>query len=110
MTLFLIDAQLPVALARWLAERDYQVKHVYDVCLLSASDSEIWAWAVNNEAVIITKDEDFARRRVQSKTGPIVVWLRLGNIRNEALMAYFEKILPSLSYEIEKGEALIELN
>ena len=109
MMAFLIDAQLPIALARWLAERNYRVQHVDDLGLLSASDSEIWTWAVDNKATIITKDDDFARRRVQSKTGPIIVWLRLGNIRNEALMAYFDKSLPVLSNEIEKGETLIEL-
>jgi predicted nuclease of predicted toxin-antitoxin system len=38
---FLVDAQLPPALARALSERGYVAEHVADVGLLSATDAEI---------------------------------------------------------------------
>jgi predicted nuclease of predicted toxin-antitoxin system len=42
---FLIDAQLPSALARWLAE-GYVAEHVGDRGLSTASDSAIWNFAL----------------------------------------------------------------
>jgi predicted nuclease of predicted toxin-antitoxin system len=38
---FLVDAQLPPALARKLAGRDHVAEHVADVGLLAAADSAI---------------------------------------------------------------------
>ena len=56
---FLVDAQLPPALARWLAANGHTAEHVADRQLEAASDSAIWDWALREAAVIITKDEDF---------------------------------------------------
>ncbi len=61
---FLIDAQLPAALARSIAERGHEAEHVGDVGLARASDAEATG------SVIVTKDEDFARRRALSAAGP----------------------------------------
>jgi predicted nuclease of predicted toxin-antitoxin system len=60
-------------------------------------------------AVILTKDEDFARRRVLDATGPQVVWIRLANTRRREVLAWFEAILPGLLQALERDEALIEL-
>jgi len=38
---FLIDAQLPPALARWLQDAGYQAEHVGDLGLREANDSAI---------------------------------------------------------------------
>jgi predicted nuclease of predicted toxin-antitoxin system len=42
---FLVDAQLPPALARMLAAKGFQAEHVYDVELGEADDNRIWAYA-----------------------------------------------------------------
>ncbi|MGH8503949.1 MAG: DUF5615 family PIN-like protein [Gammaproteobacteria bacterium] len=60
---FLIDAQLPPALARWIEDHGYSARHVFDLGLATASDAAIWSHAAASETVIVTKDEDFARRR-----------------------------------------------
>ena len=52
--------RLPPALARWLAERGHTAEHVSDLGLQSADDRVLWEYALSAEAVIITKDEDFA--------------------------------------------------
>ena len=54
---FLVDAQLPPALARWLASQGHVAAHVADCKLETASDTAIWNFAVGCSAVIITKDE-----------------------------------------------------
>ena len=70
---FLVDAQLPPALARWLAERGHAAVHVADQGMQAASDTTIWDYALREGAAIITKDEDFAQRKVLTAQGPTVV-------------------------------------
>jgi predicted nuclease of predicted toxin-antitoxin system len=106
---FLVDAQLPPALARWLAANGHRAEHVADHQMEAASDSAIWDYALQKTAVIITKDEDFAQRKTLSNAGPAVIWLRLPNTRRRQLLARFENVLPDLLSALERGEALIEV-
>ena len=98
---FLVDAQLPVALARWLSAAGIESEHVSDCGLLAASDGEIWSYAVSGGSVIVTKDEDFQLRRSMVEAGPAVVWVRLGNTRKGPLLAWFEKRLPDIVRALE---------
>ncbi len=59
---FLVDAQLPPALARWLREAGHEAQAVRDAGLLEAEDGAIWNHALAIGAAIITKDEDFSQR------------------------------------------------
>lgn len=56
---FLIDAQLPPALARLLISLGHEALHVVEAELLGSTDQAIWNYAVANTRAIITKDEDF---------------------------------------------------
>jgi predicted nuclease of predicted toxin-antitoxin system len=78
---FLVDAQLPPALARWLAAAGREAEHVADVGLGDASDRTIWNYALAAGAVIISKDEDFSQRKALGDEGPAIVWIRLRNTR-----------------------------
>ncbi len=69
---FLVDAQLPPALARWLVAQGHEADHVADLGLGGASDTAIWNLALRTGAVIVTKDEDFAQRQALSGGGPKV--------------------------------------
>jgi predicted nuclease of predicted toxin-antitoxin system len=106
---FLVDAQLPPALARWLAANGHKAEHVADRQLEAASDSAIWDCALQEAAAIITKDEDFALRKALSNTGPAVVWIRLPNTRRRELLARFDSVLPDILSALERGEGLIEV-
>ena len=55
---FIVDAQLPPALARYLSSQGDDVIHVLDVDMMEASDTAIWNYAICENRVIITKDED----------------------------------------------------
>ena len=59
-------------------------------------------------AVILTKDEDFARRKALGGPGPAVIWIRLPNVRRLALLTWFEKALPDIASALERGETLVE--
>jgi hypothetical protein len=51
---FLIDEQLPAALARWLAVRGHEAEHVSDRHMQAVPDTAIWDFAVKEGATIIT--------------------------------------------------------
>ena len=106
---FLVDAQLPPALVRWLAERGYTSEHVFDLGMASADDKDIWAYASQVGAVIITKDEDFAERRARAGDGPAIVWIRVGNVSRRELLTWFRFRLPVIVEALERGETLIEI-
>ena len=44
---FLVDAQLPPALADWLIKQEHSAEHVYDVDLRDADDIVIWNYALS---------------------------------------------------------------
>jgi len=105
---FLVDAQLPPALARRLEALGHRAEHVADCGLAAAADEAIRRHAASIGAIIVTKDEDFAIRRLL-QPGPAVVWLRLGNSRRNALLARVEAELPAIVLALERGEALVEV-
>ncbi len=105
---FLVDAQLPPALARRLEALGHRAEHVADRGLAAAPDEAIWKHAADTGAVIITKDADFAVRRLL-QSGPAVVWLRLGNSRRGVLLTRVESELPAIVLALDRGETLVEV-
>lgn len=110
MSRFLVDNQLPVALARWLCERGHAADHVLDVNLAQAPDRLLWLYAATHGAVILTKDEDFAQMVTLRPELVSVVWLRVGNCRTPALLTWFESALPLVSEQLANGVRLIEVH
>ena len=106
---FLVDAQLPPALARWLTDNGHEAEHVVDIAMQAASDLQIWDYAFQIGAVIISKDEDFARRKIMSDAGPAIIWLRLPNTRKKALLAWFSGVFPDVVAALDRGESLVEV-
>ena len=106
---FLVDAQLPPALARWLAAQGHEAAHVGDLGMQAASDAAIWDHALASVSAIVTKDEDFAQRKVLTDDGPIAVWIRLPNTRRRDLLVWFETVLPDVLAALARGETLIEV-
>jgi predicted nuclease of predicted toxin-antitoxin system len=106
---FLVDAQLPPALAHWLRERGHAAEHVEDIGLSGAEDVDIWNRASQDGAVIITKDEDFAERAARDNRGPVIVWLRIGNATNRVLLQWLSPRWPEITELLESGNRLIEV-
>lgn len=106
---FLVDAQLPPALARWLAANGHEAAHVGDLGMQAASDATIWDHALASSSAIVTKDEDFAQRKALIDDGPRVVWIRLPNTRRRDLLVWFEAVLPDVLTALERGDTLIEV-
>ena len=97
-------------MARWLEEAGHEAKHVEEVGLREAEDDPIWQYALTNQTVILTKDEDFAVRAKRSRNSPKVVWLQIGNCSNSALRMWLEPLLPAIVSQLEQGERLLEIH
>jgi predicted nuclease of predicted toxin-antitoxin system len=106
---FLVDAQLPPAMVHLLVVNGHDAQHVADVGLRDATDAELWRYAIQHDAVILTKDEDFPHRLLQGGPSPVVVWLRIGNTSRRALLEWFEPILSGVVALVEQGERLVEV-
>ena len=106
---FLVDNQLPVALATLLREHGHEAEHVLELGLAQGNDNPIWQHAVANNAVIITKDADFAEWVRRGRSGPSVVWLRVGNTSRRALLSWFTGLLPTMVSDLQSGERLVEV-
>lgn len=107
---FLIDAQLPPALARLITSLGHHAQHVEDIGALLSTDEAIWTYAVTHAQSIITKDEDFKNLLLLASTQKTpVVWVRLGNCSNAALTSWFQPLFPQILSHLEQGEYLIEL-
>ena len=106
---FLVDAHLPPALARWLNGQGHNAEHVFERGMRSTPDREIWEYAQSVGAVIITKDSDFANRRVLRFDGPPIVWIRRGNTPRHQLLGWFAPLLPAIVEALEGGESVVEV-
>jgi len=106
---FIVDAQLPPALAQCLTRLGHEAEHVVNVGLLGADDRSIQQYADEHNLVVITKDEDFTANLFLQKNNPAVIWLRVGNCSNQALLNWFLPILPKILLRLQEGEKLIEV-
>ena len=104
---FLIDAQLPPALVRWLAERGHEATHVRAIGMVSASDADIAARAAVDGAVLVSKDEDFVTLRLPDRFA--LVWLRCGNALNRVFFAWLTPRWPEVERLLERGERFLEV-
>lgn len=106
---FLIDTQLPKVLARKLQDLGHEVEHVLELSMGQSSDSDLWQYAVQHQAVIVTKDEDFAEWVLTGREGPAVVWLRFGNCSNVELLEALLPLWPQVVIALGEGERLVEV-
>jgi predicted nuclease of predicted toxin-antitoxin system len=104
----IIDQQLPPVLAEWLRSHEIDAAHVRELGLQHASDAEIWARAVEDSAVVVTKDDDFVLLR-HVRQNARVVWVRIGNCDNATLVRRFEQSWPAIYDRLNAGEGLVEL-
>ena len=104
---FVIDAQLPRALARFLEGQGYIAEHVNSLRLGGMSDAHIWSYVVRHQAVLVTKDEDFIELAERSKKIQALIWVKLGNTRNRVLLAVFARALSGILESVRSGERII---
>jgi len=106
---FLVDNQLPAALARWISAQGLDCHHVLDLGLAEASDAEIWRYASDHDMVLVSKDEDFFHLATRPGSPVRLVWVRLGNCRRPVLLSVFEIVWPRIQASLEAGDRVVEV-
>lgn len=105
----LIDNQLPEALAVFLSDNGFEARHVRRLGLGMAPDEQIWQFAKTEGYGIVTMDEDFQHLSARFGSPPQVVWVRLGNVRRQALIGAFSALLADLRTGLDGGTAVVEI-
>lgn len=106
---FLVDHQLPLQLVKYLRRRGHECTHVMDVGLDKATDHDLWEHCRRNNLVLISKDEDFVYLSSRQVDAVQLLWVRLGNCRNEELIKAFERVHDRLAAAFESGQVVVEI-
>jgi predicted nuclease of predicted toxin-antitoxin system len=106
---FLVDNQLPLLLAAHLRTRGHDGVHVLDIGFDTASDAEVWARATAEGRVVVSKDEDFVFLALRPGDAGRLVWVRLGNCRNRALLDAFDRAHDAMIAAFDAGQRIVEI-
>ncbi len=87
---FIIDAQLPFALSKYLLNKGFDVIHTDDLPNKEfTSDNEIRDISVKQNRIVITKDSDFLDSFYVKGIPPKLLLVSTGNINNNDLIGLF---------------------
>ena len=87
----------------------YDCAHVLDLNLSTSDDIDIWELAKNEDRIVVSKDEDFIFLANRPNETGRLVWVRLGNCRNVALIAAFDRIHDQLVQAFVSGQRIVEV-
>ena len=94
---FIVDAQLPKRLARWLASHGHDVLHTLDLAQANRTpDAAIAHLALLEGRVVLSKDADFVDSHLVRKRPPKLLLVATGNMGNVDLVALWERNLPAI--------------
>ncbi|VEP18211.1 conserved hypothetical protein [Hyella patelloides LEGE 07179] len=107
---FLVDAQLPVRLARFLQASGYDTLHTRDLPQKNTtSDTEINDISIEQGRVVITKDSDFVDSFMTIQKPSKLLLISTGNIENSELERIFKNNLSTL-IDLLQNNNYIEMN
>jgi predicted nuclease of predicted toxin-antitoxin system len=106
---FLIDAQLPPVLQRVMEREGFEAFHAKDLGLAPSEDHEIRDYALANDLVVISKDDDFTAYALEPHNLK-VIWVRTGNCKNKLLIEVLLANLPACIELVAAGNSLIEIS
>jgi predicted nuclease of predicted toxin-antitoxin system len=99
-----VDVNLAPAWADRLRTSGHEAKHWSEIGALDATDSEILAWAVEHEAVVLTCDLDFGAILAASQAHtPSVVQIRARDVMPETMGERVLGVLVALESELDQG-------
>jgi predicted nuclease of predicted toxin-antitoxin system len=94
---FIVDAQLPRRLAHPLAVSGQDATHTLELTKGNRTpDSELRAIAIQENRVVVSKDEDFVTHYLLHGAPPKLLLISTGNISNNGLLTLVAKNLTAL--------------
>ena len=101
----LLDENLSERLLPFLLNRFPGSQHIRQHGLGGASDREIWRFALENNFMLVTKDEDFIRLSISLGHPPKVVCTAIGNASNEKIAALLLHSIEAIARLADNPEA-----
>ena len=81
----LLDQNISYRVLKLLSVHFTKVTHIKQENLTNASDLDIRNYAIRNDYTIVTYDDDFIKYNYLYGAPPKILWIRRGNLSNEAL-------------------------
>jgi predicted nuclease of predicted toxin-antitoxin system len=107
----LFDQNLSRHLPRRLADIYPGSKHVAELNLEKAEDSEIWDHARESGLTIVSKDTDFQQRSLLYGAPPKFIWRRVGNCPTSAIESLLRRSSPVIrTFLVDAEEAHLILS
>lgn len=107
---FWLDAQMPPAMAQYLAKTfGIEAIAIRDLGFRDAGDRSIFDTARIRGAAVITKDSDFVDLLERLGPPPQVVWVTCGNSSNSHLRGVFDASFGDALKLLATGAALVEI-
>jgi predicted nuclease of predicted toxin-antitoxin system len=106
-----VDAQMSPAVAAWISSNfGVNAVAIRDHGLRDAEDKEIFEAARRENAIVMTKDNDFVLLLDRLGAPPKVIWVTCGNTSNARLKEILTNTLPKALELLKSGEELVEIN
>ena len=107
-----IDAQLSPALAPWIHAHfeGIEAVSVRELGLVDAEDAEIFEAARRAQAVVMSKDGDFAHLVDRHGPPPQILWITCGNTSNARMRDILSGTFADALDLLRKGEQLVEIS
>ncbi|MFT4009396.1 MAG: DUF5615 family PIN-like protein [Nocardioidaceae bacterium] len=94
---FLVDAQLPPKLAKFLIDHEHDAVHVLTLPAdVRTPDPDVSAAADEQGRVVVSKDDDFRHSHTTTGTPAKLLMVRTGNISNKDLFQLIESRLADI--------------
>jgi predicted nuclease of predicted toxin-antitoxin system len=106
---FLVDANLPPRLCPWLSSHGHEAEHVFELNLLTATDTEIWERGRRDDLIIFSKDVDFYDRALLFGKPPQVVHVAVGNCSNTRLFSALASEWEEIERALLSGSRLVSI-
>ncbi|MEM6650794.1 MAG: DUF5615 family PIN-like protein [Pseudomonadota bacterium] len=106
---FLIDQNLPPKLMSFFEDKGHQGYHTRDLNMALASDEVLFHLALQENYIIVTKDEDFQNLITMNNLSPQMIWIRLGNMSTASLLNALDQNWAAIEASLKKDTPIIEL-
>ncbi len=107
---FLIDAQLPKAIALFLRERGFDAIHTLDLPKKNVTDDlQINQISLAERRIVISKDSDFYDSYTAKQEPYKLLYLTMGNISTKDLIEIFDANFLLIIHSLQNG-FVVELN
>ncbi len=102
---FLVDAQLPARLARFLGDTGHDALHTTELPDGNrTTDRQIADRADEDGRVVVTKDRDFRDGHLLTRSPQRLLVVATGNITNTSLLSLFETHLDAIVSALEETD------